>query len=106
MTTQADAPVSEAHPAPAVGSPAGAAEEGPLVYLGMRRGWWVVLCLLLLVAVDLISTIGPYLALGVLMWMVTGLAHAKPRPEPVPDRGRAAQPRRSAHSEQGAALPS
>jgi hypothetical protein len=66
----------------------------------------VVLCVLLLAAVDAVPTVGPYLALAVLMWMVSGLAHAKPAPQPVPRPERSAEPIRAPRTEQGAALPS
>ena len=80
-------------------------KEEPLVYLGMRRAWWVVLCLLLLVAVDVVPTVGPYLALTVLMWMVSGLARAKPRPaRAVRVVSGAARRGRRAAAEQGPAL--
>jgi hypothetical protein len=82
------------------------AQNGPLVYLGIRRGWWVVLCVLLLVAVDVIPAVGPYLSLAVLMWMVSGLAHAKPRPARAVRVRHAAQPRRSGGRERGTALSS
>jgi hypothetical protein len=78
----------------------------PLVYLGIRRGWWVVLCVLLLAAVDAVPTVGPYLSLAVLLWMVSGLAHAQPAPEPVARPVRAAEPIRAPRTEHGAALPS
>jgi hypothetical protein len=106
MTTQADSPATEAGPAVA-GAAVPQRREEPLVYLGIRRAWWVVLCLLLLVAVDVVPTVGPYLALAVLMWMVSGLARAKPRPaRAVRVVRRAARPRRSTGSEQGTALSS
>ncbi len=79
----------------------------PPVYLGVRRGWWVLLCLLLLVAVDVVPTVGPYLALAVLMWMVSGLAHAKPRPaQAARVVRRVPRARRAAGPEQGPALSS
>jgi hypothetical protein len=96
MTTRADAVTTEAHSAVVAGGPSATSPEGPLVYLRMRRGWWVVLCVLLLAAVDAIPDVGPYLALAVLMWMVSGLAHARPR---VPA---AARSRRTARSRRGA----
>ena len=69
-------------------------EPAPLVYLGLRRGWWVLVSSLLLCAVDALPLVGPYLALAVLMWMVAGLAKAAPR-EPKPARAtRAARPAR------------
>jgi hypothetical protein len=69
-------------------------ERAPLVYLGLRRGWWVVVSVLLLSAVDALPMVGPYLALAVLMWMATGLAKAAPR-QPKPARAaRAARPAR------------
>ena len=81
--------------------------EEPLVYLGIRRAWWVVLCLLLLVAVDVVPMVGPYLALAVLMWMVSGLARAKPRPARAARVvRRVARPRRTAAADQGPALSS
>ena len=88
------------------------AKDGPPVYLGMRRGWWVAVSLLVLVGVDLIPMVGPYLSLVALMWMISGLTRAEPRPErtapgrPAAAVRRAAQPSRSTHAERGAALPS
>ena len=71
-------------------------ERAPLVYLGLRRGWWVVVSVLLLSAVDALPMVGPYLALAVLMWMVAGLAKAAPR-RPKPARApRAARAARAA----------
>jgi hypothetical protein len=103
MTMQAGA--TEAHPP--IAAQAVVPRDEPPVYLGIRRAWWVVLCLLLLVVVDVVPTVGPYLALAVLMWMVSGLAHAKPRPAPaVRVVRRVARPGRSAGSEQGPALSS
>lgn len=58
-----------------------AASGGPRYYLGMRRGWWVLLCVALLCAVDAVPLVGPYLALAVLLWMVAGLARAEQRSE-------------------------
>ncbi|HEY8318339.1 MAG TPA: hypothetical protein VIG76_05870 [Amnibacterium sp.] len=60
-------------------------EPAPLVYLGLRRGWWVLVSSLLLCAVDALPLVGPYLALAALMWMVVGLAKAAPR-QPKPAR--------------------
>ncbi len=57
---------------------AAASPRPPLVYLGLRRGWWVVVSFLLLCGVDALPLVGPYLALAVLMWMVIGLARARP----------------------------
>jgi hypothetical protein len=110
MTTQADAPIRESQPTlPTAGSDS-APGAGPRVSSGIRRGRWIVLCVLLLVAVDVIPVVGPYLALAVLMWMVSGLAHAKPAPRSIVRRAerrrRAEAPHRSAGPERGAALPS
>ena len=103
MTMQARG--TEVHPPVAAG--AALPKEQPLVYLGIRRAWWVVLCLLLLVAVDVVPMVGPYLALAVLMWMVSGLARAKPRPaRAMPVVRRVARPGRARAAEQGAALSS
>lgn len=110
MSTQADAPISEAQPTRPAATSDRAAGGGPRVHLGIRRGWWIVLCVLLLVGVDVIPLVGPYLALAVLMWMVSGLAHAKPAPRsivrPAERRRRAGAPQRPARPEPGAALPS
>jgi len=92
---------------PPIAAEAPVPSEEPPVYLGIRRGWWVVLCLLLLVTVDVLPTVGPYLALAVLMWMVSGLAHAKPRAaRALRDPRRVPRPRRPAGREQGPALSS
>ena len=85
-----------------------ASPQAPLVYLGLRRGWWVVVSVLLLCAVDALPLVGPYLALVVLMWMVAGLAKAAPR-EPKPARAvRAARPARrpAGRRRSGETLPS
>ncbi|MGN6743963.1 MAG: hypothetical protein ACTHJL_11815 [Amnibacterium sp.] len=55
--------------------------SAPRYYLGLRRPWWVVVCVLLLCAVDALPFVGPYAALAVLLWMVSGLARATERPE-------------------------
>jgi hypothetical protein len=112
MTVQAEAQVTRADQGATTETAATSTEDGPLVYLGMRRGWWVVVSLLVLVGVDLIPMVGPYLSLVALMWMISGLARAEPRPERLAPRRPAAQvrrtesPRRAAHAERGAALPS
>jgi hypothetical protein len=101
MTMPADATVAP----PPIAAESSLTKEEPLVYLGIRRAWWVVLCLLLLVAVDVVPTVGPYLALTVLMWMVSGLARAKPRAARTARVVRGVtRPRRPAAAEQGPAL--
>ncbi|MCU1472516.1 hypothetical protein [Amnibacterium sp.] len=112
MTVQAEAPVTHADRiAPTEVPSTTSSQNGPPVYLGMRRGWWVVVSLLVLVGVDLIPMVGPYLSLAALMWMISGLTRAQPRSERLALRRRAANPhtaeplRRAARADRGAALP-
>lgn len=48
-------------------------------YLGMRRAWWVLLCIAAIIIVELLPVVGPFLGVAVLVWMIIGLVLARPR---------------------------